>query len=157
MVKPSPPPVNPDPHKKATPKGEAKPVRVPRPPSPLTLPSHCRLCAFFAAQAHALPVPRPEAFLEQLERGATSLPLAQPPCAQPPCLPSFVELVTKHKSRIAITHDAAIAYDKVLRKVRCLACCRPPVTCLRACPCTRRCRVWRSSQRSPSHTPAVCP
>ena len=52
MVRPSPLPVIPDPpHEEVTPKAKAKNVRVPRPPSPLTLPSHCRPCAFFAAQA----------------------------------------------------------------------------------------------------------
>ena len=94
-------------------------------------------------------MPCPEAFLEQLQRGATSLPLAPPKG-----LPSFVDLVAKYGTRIAITYEAAMVYDNVLGKVRCPGCCCPPATCLRACPCTRGCPVRREACRERLHAPA---
>ena len=94
MVKPSPLPVIPDPpHEEVTPKAKAKNVRVPRPPSPLTLPSHCRLCAFFAAQApvgqaaHAPPAPASDQPKKAKPRGAAkTVRVPRPP--SPLTLPS---------------------------------------------------------------------
>ena len=59
-------------------------VRVPHPRPPLTLPSHCRPRVSFAAQR---PVPSPEDFLKEVQRGAISLPLPLPVS-----LPSFETL-----------------------------------------------------------------
>ena len=92
-------------------------------------------------------MPRPEIFLEQIQREAMSLPLAPPKV-----LPPFVELVAKYGAHIAITHEAAIAYDNVLGKVRCPSCCCPPSKCLRACPCTRGCPVLRSLLLAPARS-----
>ena len=104
----------------------------------------CRPGAFFAAQALVQP---PDVFLKELEQGNISLPLAPPKG-----LPSFVDLVAKYGTRIAITHEAAMVYDNVLGKVRCPGCCCPPATCLRACPCTRCCPVRRSLLRAPARS-----
>ena len=51
----------------------------------------------------------PHIFLKELKQGNISLPLAPPKG-----LPPFVELVAKYGAHIAITHEAAIVYDRPL-------------------------------------------
>ena len=97
-------------------------------------------------------MPRPDVFLKELEQGNISLPLAPPKG-----LPTFVQLVADYGDNIAITHDSAIVYDRVLAKVRCPGCCCPPrLACAPAlarvvAPCGKACCLYAPDALSLSH------